>query len=480
MGHWATMPLEAGTWYRMGSTSEFKKVFGIPKGLLTIYGGDIKHTHQYIPELFLQRLHKRIDKINKSNYKNLEKKLKRIYPLRVRAMRSVPSIYHNVKHLTNHEIASAFIKIRQWVHKVTIFDQFGWLAEEYWTPKMKAVLEDQCALKYGTDGYNRVLFALTKPENISTTLSEKKAVLEELKKIKSKKSTLDISSAQLAKRFGWLPVFTYGEPWGLKHYEEELRGLLRLPLKRIEQELKELRNYKKIRNTDIATLVKKYNISGKELQVFIDFGLAIDSRNEAEYFVSFAGFFLMPLFNEAAKRLFLSPQQLRMLTDEEFCSMLRGEISVNDFPYLNATFRGWGFNRQMTWMQDFTPEEAEKLFYFVESYVKPVQGDDSGKGICASPGKATGKVRIVPSPEQNHKVKNGDILFTYATTTDYLPAMKRAAAIITEVGGLTCHAAVVSREFNIPCIVALKNAMNKYKDGDMVEVDANKGIVKKL
>lgn len=58
--------------------------------------------------------------------------------------------------------------------------------------------------------------------------------------------------------------------------------------------------------------------------------------------------------------------------------------------------------------------------------------------------------------------------------------MKKAAAIITEVGGLTCHAAVVSREFGIPCVVALKNAMKNFKDGEVIEVDADKGLVRKI
>lgn len=81
--------------------------------------------------------------------------------------------------------------------------------------------------------------------------------------------------------------------------------------------------------------------------------------------------------------------------------------------------------------------------------------------------------------EAGGKVKQGDILITHATTVDYLPPMKRAAAFVTEIGGLTCHAAVVAREFGVPCVVGLKNAMANFKDGDMVEVDANKGIVRK-
>ena len=56
--------------------------------------------------------------------------------------------------------------------------------------------------------------------------------------------------------------------------------------------------------------------------------------------------------------------------------------------------------------------------------------------------------------------------------------MKNAAAIVTEIGGLTCHAAVVSREFGIPCVVGLKNAMTKFHDGDLVEVDADEGAVR--
>ncbi|MCU0680490.1 MAG: PEP-utilizing enzyme, partial [Planctomycetes bacterium] len=84
------------------------------------------------------------------------------------------------------------------------------------------------------------------------------------------------------------------------------------------------------------------------------------------------------------------------------------------------------------------------------------------------------------SPIENDKVQEGDILITYSTTVDYLPAMKKAAAILTEVGGLTCHAAVISREFGIPCVVSLRGVMTDFKDGDEIEVDANKGIVKKI
>ncbi len=76
------------------------------------------------------------------------------------------------------------------------------------------------------------------------------------------------------------------------------------------------------------------------------------------------------------------------------------------------------------------------------------------------------------------KMNKGDILVSIATNPDIVPAMKKAAAIITEQGGITSHAAIVSREFNTPCIIGTKIATKVLHDGDLVEVDADKGIVK--
>jgi pyruvate,water dikinase len=67
-------------------------------------------------------------------------------------------------------------------------------------------------------------------------------------------------------------------------------------------------------------------------------------------------------------------------------------------------------------------------------------------------------------------MKDGDILVSVATTPDILPAMKKAAAIVTDHGGITCHAAIVSRELNIPCLIATKYATKVFKDGDSVVV----------
>jgi phosphoenolpyruvate synthase/pyruvate phosphate dikinase len=102
------------------------------------------------------------------------------------------------------------------------------------------------------------------------------------------------------------------------------------------------------------------------------------------------------------------------------------------------------------------------------------------KGNCACPGKAQGKVRVVLNPRLQEKFEEGEILVAGMTSPDYVPFMKKAAAIVTELGGITCHAAIISRELNIPCVIGTNIATKVLKDGDLVEVDANNGVVRIL
>ncbi len=102
------------------------------------------------------------------------------------------------------------------------------------------------------------------------------------------------------------------------------------------------------------------------------------------------------------------------------------------------------------------------------------------KGTSASKGYAKGKVRLVLYANDISKLKAGEILVTEMTLPAFVPYMKTAAAFITDEGGLTCHAAIVSREMKKPCIIGTKIATQVLKDGDMVEVDANNGVVRIL
>lgn len=98
-------------------------------------------------------------------------------------------------------------------------------------------------------------------------------------------------------------------------------------------------------------------------------------------------------------------------------------------------------------------------------------------GAPASPGMVTGPVRIIHSPSEIDKISKGDILVAPQTNPDYVPAMKKAAAIVTEKGGRTSHAAIVSRELGIPAVVGAESATTKLKNGEIVTVNGSTGEV---
>ena len=99
------------------------------------------------------------------------------------------------------------------------------------------------------------------------------------------------------------------------------------------------------------------------------------------------------------------------------------------------------------------------------------------RGYCASRGIVRGTVRIVLDEKDFSKIQEGDVLVTMMTRPEFMPVMQKASAFVTNEGGITCHAAIISREMKKPCIIGTKNATKVLRDGDLVEVDADKGVV---
>ncbi|NTU47012.1 hypothetical protein HGA88_05285 [Candidatus Roizmanbacteria bacterium] len=130
-------------------------------------------------------------------------------------------------------------------------------------------------------------------------------------------------------------------------------------------------------------------------------------------------------------------------------------------------------------------KEAEHLLTLFRDVVT---NKNMVRGTPASLGKATGKVKLITVDYTNFnalsreisKMNKGDILVAETTAPELIVACRKASAIVTDVGGMLSHAAIVSREFGIPCIVGTENATQVFKDGDLVEVDANVGTVTKI
>ncbi|MDY6997532.1 MAG: phosphoenolpyruvate synthase [Actinomycetota bacterium] len=99
------------------------------------------------------------------------------------------------------------------------------------------------------------------------------------------------------------------------------------------------------------------------------------------------------------------------------------------------------------------------------------------RGLAAAPGTASGKVRVLESPDDGVRLQEGEILVAQMTNPDWLPTIRRAAALVTDTGGMTCHAAIVARELGVPCVVGTRTATRDLHDGTTVTVNGKRGEV---
>lgn len=107
----------------------------------------------------------------------------------------------------------------------------------------------------------------------------------------------------------------------------------------------------------------------------------------------------------------------------------------------------------------------------------PADADPVVSGLAASPGRVAGRVRVLTVPQQGKRLLDGEILVAPMTNPDWVPTMRRAGALVTDSGGMTCHAAIVARELGVPCVVGTGDATTTLSDGQLVTVDGSMGEV---
>lgn len=225
-----------------------------------------------------------------------------------------------------------------------------------------------------------------------------------------------------------------------------------------------------------SNLIKKLNIKGEWLTIFNSWGDFMVTKIYRRYAQIYAIYRMQFILDEIVKRLKITKAQIRlMIKDEIYQALIKKKINRSD---LKKRLRFCVYYVEKDFEKVYTNPQAQKLASQIKLKVNVDQTEIKGQTGCI--GKATGKVKIILRPKDMVKMQKGDILVSIATDPDIVPAMKKASAIVTEQGGITSHAAIVSREMNIPCVIGTKIATKVLKDGDLIEVDANKGIVKIL
>jgi phosphoenolpyruvate synthase/pyruvate phosphate dikinase len=165
-----------------------------------------------------------------------------------------------------------------------------------------------------------------------------------------------------------------------------------------------------------------------------------------------SGFETMITFEEIE-----NPPKIEILKNRSFSSIINGDGII-------------GMN-----LEEYIKNHSDFKF-IVDDY----KDGSEIKGSIAYKGLVRGVAKIVKRKDQIKFVKEGDVIVAPMTTPDYVSAMKLASAFVTDEGGIMCHASIIARELKKPCIIGTKIATKVLKDGDLVEVDANEGIVKIL
>jgi phosphohistidine swiveling domain-containing protein len=251
-------------------------------------------------------------------------------------------------------------------------------------------------------------------------------------------------------------------------------------------EIKKLKNKPKNLKFQQNRIIKKYKLSKKTLIFFSLIQLFAKMHDQRKECVQKLIFCIDQVLSQVSKRFNIKREVLDYYTVEEIIELLKQNQRISKAVIQkrkkNVVFFSYFENKKIK-TEIFYGKIALKIIRYFEQKKIVAQKERVIFGVVGSIGKnpkVTGRVRIVFDPSKEKEFKDGDILVTGMTRPEFVPLMRKAGAVITNEGGITSHAAIVSRELKIPCIVGTKIATKVLKDGDLVEVDAEKGIIKIL
>jgi len=276
-----------------------------------------------------------------------------------------------------------------------------------------------------------------------------------------------VKSELIAKKFYWLIHDYIGEIIDLKYVENKIEEFKKNK-KELDSHLQgmhqRINKIKRVKKKLPVNLLRKIKIIEEILYLY---------NERKKEVLNQVNIYLRKIIEYKFPKISLSQiRLLYQLSPNEIIDLLKDKKVKN----IKERNKKWVYLIKNEIIKSVPKKDFKKYFSLI-SFQKKTK---ILQGIAASIGVARGKVNIVLNISHIHKFKEGDILVAPFTNVNYLPIMRRAKAILTETGGLTSHAAIVSRELKIPCIVGIKNLLSTLGDGEKVEVNATKGTIKIL
>jgi len=294
----------------------------------------------------------------------------------------------------------------------------------------------------------------------------------------AKEKQIKQKAALLAKEYGWMSVYNFDDkPHTANYFLSSAKKILK-DSPDIKQDITKAENKRQQNEILYKEIIDQ--VDDKLLKIQIEFlhlaGYLRDFREKARDKLTYI---VRPVYENIGKRVNFSLQEVTSLTTPEIKTLLT-DPSKHQQLRIKANRRQNKFALMVN-NDTFEVIDKEDEVKKIANSLK-VSGTSIIKGQIAHQFKKNvrGVVKVVLSNKEMAKIKTGDIFVTSMTKPDYINAMRKASAIVTDEGGLLSHAAIVSRELDIPCLVNTKIATQVLKDGDEVEVDAVKGVVTKL
>jgi len=348
--------------------------------------------------------------------------------------------------------------------------------ERYFEKKIRSILSDE-----------KVLEVLLSPMYMRNEEMESILKIASYAKEKGFDKHYDRLLSSHWENFCWLPLFSLkAKILPREYFAEEVKNIL--GKKDPKKELLRMRSEEKEKIKIVKKTLEKINASNilkNQVNFLQEYMYLRTFRKNA---ISKAHYYHLPLLYEIAYRMKITQDDIKYLSYEEIFNWLLygyGEkfgFSLEELKaIINQRSSGWAVLRWRGRIKTICG--AKNIIETMEQYHIVHMSSPQQRvitGTVASRGKVHGRVKIVGNIKELNKVEKGDILVAKMTTPDYMIAINKAAAIVTDEGGVTCHAAIVSREFNIPCITGTRIATKTLSDNDLVEVDAFEGKVRIL
>lgn len=354
-------------------------------------------------------------------------------------------------------------------HEAIFLDSFDYYGEE--------ILREAINKEKKNINGNDLEILLTPPE--PSFLQKERIGLLKLAKIILKKkisqNKIDKYLESIVANYYWLQNdFAKVHYLNQRHFLKKIQEIIRE--KKKLQEEKEMRKWLEKLGSRKKKILRKYKFSKEFVNVVHFLAILGNFRDARKSYNQMAENTLRKIAEEFSRRLGLEINTVEYMFHWEIKDVFK--LTKQRISEIESRSRGWLYF--ITGPDKFLAikgKQAAKLnAYLKEQISRRVEL----KGMPAYAGIAEGEVKIIKSQNDFYKMKRGNVLVAPNTRPEFLPVMKIASAIVTEEGGLTCHAAIVSRELKIPAVVGVQGAISVLKDEDKIRVDSNIGEIERL